>query len=174
MLGEVARQAGDLGAQLAEGAPAGRAGASLRVWKELELLVDAARVPAVRDARDPLELRRREPERLADVADRPARPVGREARDERGVLAPVALADLDDQLLADVPGEIEVDVGHRGQLAVQEPPQLQVGGDRIHVREAGEVSPEEQGGDYRLQGIRNLAANIYGNGTAVSVVLILR
>ena len=52
-----------------------------------------ARVPAVGDAREPLQLGERQPERLADVADRAARAVGGEARDERRVLAAVALGD---------------------------------------------------------------------------------
>ena len=34
--------------------------------------------------------------------------------------APVALGDSDDELLADVPGKVEVDVGDGGQLPVQE------------------------------------------------------
>ena len=76
-------------------------------------LGDAGRVPAVGDAGEPLELGEREAERLADVADRAAAPVGREGGDERGVLAAVALGDGDDQLLADVAREVEVDVGHR-------------------------------------------------------------
>ena len=76
-----------------------------------ELLGDALRVPAVGEPREPLELGERQAERLADVADRAARAVGGEARDERGVLAAVALGDGDDQLLADVAREVEVDVG---------------------------------------------------------------
>ena len=60
--------------------------------------------------REPFELREREAERLPHVADRAARAVRREARDERGVLAPVALGDADDELLADVAREVEVDV----------------------------------------------------------------
>ena len=64
-----------------------------RVRQLRELLGDPLRVPAVGEPREPLELGERQPERLADVADRAARAVGREARDERGVLAPVALGD---------------------------------------------------------------------------------
>ena len=92
--------------------------------------------------REPLELREREAERLADVADRAARAVGREARDERRVLAPVALGDADDELLADVAREVEVDVRHRGELAVQEAPERELVRDGIDVREAGEVADD--------------------------------
>ena len=57
VLGDVARQAGDLARQLAERVPA-RAG--VRAGDAGELLADAARVPAVGDAREPLELARTE------------------------------------------------------------------------------------------------------------------
>ena len=62
------------------------------------------------------------------------------ARDERGVLPPVALAHLDDQLLADVSREIEVDVRHRGELAVQEAAERQARLHGVDVREAGQVA----------------------------------
>ena len=111
VLGDVARQAGDLAGQLAKGVPARP---RVRAGHAVDLVGDARRVPAVGDAREPLELGERQPERLADVADRTAAAVRGEARDERGVLAPVALGDADDQLLADVAREVEVDVGHGG------------------------------------------------------------
>ena len=101
-----------------------------------------ARVPAVRELREPLELGEGQPQRLADVADRTTRAIRREARDERGVLAAVALGDADDQLLADVAREVEVDVRHRGELAVEEATEREVGRDRVDVREAGQVADE--------------------------------
>ena len=106
-----------------------------------QLLADAVRV-AVGEAREPLELAERQAERLADVADRAARAVGREARDERRVLAAVALADRDDQLLADVAREVEVDVRHRGELAVEEAAEREPGPHRVDVREAGQVADD--------------------------------
>ena len=102
MLRDVAREPADLRRQLGEGAPARRGELPLDVRQELELVGDALRVPAVRDAREPLQLCERKPERLADVADRAAGAIRGEARDQRGVVAPVALRDADDQLLADV------------------------------------------------------------------------
>ena len=107
-----------------------------------KLLGDLLRVPAVGDPREPLQLGEREAERLADVSDRAARAVGGEARDERCVLAAVALGDGDDQLLADVAREVEVDVGHRHQLAVEEAPEREVLRDRIDVREPGQVADD--------------------------------
>ena len=72
-------------------------------------------VPAVGHAGEPLELGVRQPERLADVADRAPRAVRREARHERRVRVAVALGDADDELLADVAREVEVDVRHRAR-----------------------------------------------------------
>src|SRR5438874_2449839 len=85
--------------------------ARLSIWKQLQPLADALRVPAVGDACQPLEIRIRQAERLADIADRTARAIRREGRDERGMLMAVLLGDADDQLLADVAREIEIDVG---------------------------------------------------------------
>src|SRR5829696_539702 len=81
--------------------------------------LDAARI-AIRQPREALELAEREAERLADVADRAARVVRREARDQSRVLTPVLLGDGDDQLLADVAGKVEVDVGDGLELTVEE------------------------------------------------------
>ncbi len=142
MLRDVARQAGDLARQLGERAPARREHSPLGLGEQQELLGDPLRVPAVRDARQPLELGERQPERLADVADRAAGAVGGEARDERGVLAPVALGDAEDQLLADVAREVEVDVRHRRELAVEEAAEREVLRDRVDVREAGQVADD--------------------------------
>jgi len=62
------------------------------------------------------------------------------------VLTPVALADRDDQLLADVAREVEVDVGHRGELAVEEAADREAGEHRIDVREAGQVADDRADG----------------------------
>ena len=55
------------------------------------------------------------------IAPLPA--VGRERRHERGALGAVALVHARDQLLADVAREVEVDVGQRRDLLVQEAPE---------------------------------------------------
>ena len=77
----------------------------LGVRQRGELVADARRVPAVGDPREPFEVGVRQPERLADVADRAARAIRRERRDERRVLAAVLLRHAHDQLLADVARE---------------------------------------------------------------------
>ena len=58
------------------------------------------------------------------------------------MLAPVALGDADDELLADVAREVEVDVRYRCELPVQEATEREVVRDRIDVREAGEVADD--------------------------------
>ena len=58
------------------------------------------------------------------------------------MLVPVALGERDDQLLADVAREVEVDVGHRVELPVQEPPERETCLDGIDVREPGQVADE--------------------------------
>ncbi len=55
--------------------------------------------------------------------------------------------DARDQLLPDVAREVEVDIGERGQLLVQEPADQQVVGDRVDVRQAGQEADDR--GDAR-------------------------
>ena len=89
-----------------------------------------------------VDLLRRQPEHLAEVAHRALRPVGREGGDQRRVLVAVALVDAGDQHLADVAGEVEVDVGHRGGFVVEEAAGEEVGLHRVDVGEAGEVADD--------------------------------
>ncbi len=62
------------------------------------------------------------------------------------MLAAVLLRHADDQLLADVAREVEVDVGHRRQLAVEEAPEREVRRHRVDVREPGQVADERADG----------------------------
>ena len=143
VLREVARQPGDLAAEVRERAEAAVVGA-------LAHALASARAPRPRvSARQPSEARARrsrsgggQAERLAELADRAARAVGRERRDQRAALAAEAVVHRQDQLLADVAREVEVDVGHRGQLAVEEAPEREPRRDGIDVREAGEVADD--------------------------------
>src|SRR2546423_8609895 len=113
------RQSGDLVTELGERTPAWGAQLAVGVGKQLQLLGHALRVPSFGDARNPLELRVRKAERLTDVTDRSTGAVGRERGDECRVLAAVALGDGDDQLLANIPWENQVDVGNRVELTVE-------------------------------------------------------
>jgi hypothetical protein len=49
------------------------------------------------------------------------------------MLAPVALGDRDDELLANITWEVEVDVGYGGELAVQEAAQRELVRDGVDV-----------------------------------------
>ena len=138
----MAREACDLGREELEGAPALRDEPALGVREGGHLLGDAGGVPAVGEPREPLQLRLRQAERLADVANGAAGAVGSKARDERRVLVAIALRHGHDQLLANVAGEVEVDVRDRGQLVVEEAAQGEVVCDRIDVREAGQVADD--------------------------------
>ena len=142
VLRDVPREARDLAGEPGERPPAARVELALPVREIRHLLADPLRVPAVGEPREPFELREREAERFADVPDRPPRAIRREARDERGVLAPVALRHSHDELLADVAREVEVDVGNRRELPVQEATERELVRDRVDVREAGEVADD--------------------------------
>ena len=146
MLGDVPWQACDLGREELERAPSLRDQLALGVGKAGHLLGDARRIPPVGEPRQSLELRLRQPERLADIADRAARAIGGEAGDQGGVLVAVPLRDGDDQLLPDVPRKIEIDVRDRGQLVIEKAPEREVVRDRIDMREAREVADDRADG----------------------------
>ena len=112
--------------------------------RALDVAVDGAGREALRAARHPLDLPRRQPERLAQVADRPPRAVGGEGRDEGRALVAVALVHPRQQHLAHVAREVEVDVRQRRQLLVEEAPEQELIADRIDVREAGQIADDRR------------------------------
>ena len=59
-------------------------------------------------------------------------------------VAAVAVVHARDQHLADVAREVEVDVRQRGELLVQEAAEEQLVGDRVDVREPGEVADDRR------------------------------
>ena len=116
MLGGVAGQAHRLACEPDQDPPATRGGAlGADRGDDVALDLAAALVEADR-LRHPLDLRRRQRQRLAEVAHRTARPVGGEGGDQGGAVGTVALVHTGDQHLADVAGEVEVDVGGNGVL----------------------------------------------------------
>ena len=119
-----------------------RRAAGLEPERRLHVGRHAAHGPRLGPARQPLELARRQAEHLAQLADRPARAEGREGGHQRRPLAPVALVHARDQHRPDVTREVEIDVRQRGQLLVEEPPEEQLVGHRVDVREAGEVADD--------------------------------
>ena len=58
------------------------------------------------------------------------------------MLVAVALDHGHDQLLADVAREVEVDVRHGDELAVQEAAEREPGGDRVDMGEPGQVADD--------------------------------
>ena len=107
-----------------------------------DVAIDVLPVPALRAARDALDLPRRQAQRLAQLADGAARAEGREGGHERGAIAPEAVVHARDEDLAHVAREVEVDVGQRRDLLVEEAPEQQLVGDRVDVREAREVADD--------------------------------
>ncbi len=142
VLGDVPGQPCDLRQQLGQGLPARRS----RAQPAQRLLHPrpgvAARLVDVDGAGQPLHLAGRQAQCLAEVADRAARPVGSEGRDQRRALGPVALVHPRDQLLADVAREVEIDVRDFGQLLVEEAPQEEIVLHRVDVGEAGQVADQ--------------------------------
>ena len=142
MLRDMTRQAGDLCRKELECTPASGHELPVGVGKRGNLSCDAGGIPAVGHPCEPLELGLRQTERLADVADRATRAVGGEARNESGVLVPVSLGHRDDQLLPDVTGEVEVDVGDGGELVVEKAAEREIVRDRIDVREPRQIADD--------------------------------
>ena len=130
------------GSSSASASPARRAGPQPAERLLHPLPGIAARFVDVHGPREPLHLAERQPQRLAEVSDRPARPIGGEGRDQRRTLRSIALVHPRDQLLPNVAGEVEVDVGDLGELLVQEAPQEELVLHRVDVGEAGQVADQ--------------------------------
>ena len=166
VLGGVARQPQRLAAELEQRPPARRPrplGAERRDQVALELargLVEADR-PG-----DLVDLFGRQPERLAEVADDAARAVGREGGDEGRALGAVDLVDARDQHLADVAGEVEVDVRHRFDPLAEEAAGEEVALDRVDVREPGQVADDRADAGAAAAARRQVAA---GGGVAADL-----
>jgi hypothetical protein len=142
VLGGVSRQAHDLRGEPGKHPPATGTCALVPEYG-LHLGLELPGVAVVAEClRDPVDLLRRQAERLAEIADRPLRSVGREGRHQRRVLMAIALVDAGDQDLPDVAGEVEVDVGHRGRFLREEAAGEETGLHRVDVAEAGEVADD--------------------------------
>ena len=147
VLREVARHADELRDHLGQLAPAAHARAlpELRVVrKHLKDLLGALERPG--PAGEAVELGHGQAERLAGVADGAARAVGGEAGDQRGVLAAPARVHALNQLGADIAREVEVDVGQRVHLLVEEAPDEEPVVDRVDVREPDQVADDRGDG----------------------------
>ena len=147
VLREVAGEARDLLRQGVEGAEAQVAGALRDARQLAQLLADVRGVPAVGRRGQPGDVARRQPQRLAELADGAARAVRREGADEAGLPRPVRLVHPHDQPLADVAREVEVDVGDARELLVEEAAEREAPLHGVDVREAREVA--DDGADAR-------------------------
>ncbi len=140
MLGGVAGEPPRIARELGERTPA-RRGRPRRPDRLGDVGLDRARaVVDVHHPRRALDLARRQPQHLPEVAHRPARAIGGERAHQRRSLVAVALDDPRDQHLADVARKVEVDVGSLGDLLVQEAPEEQPAAHGVDVREPGEVA----------------------------------
>src|SRR5689334_7101550 len=78
------------------------------------------------------------------LADRPARTVGGESRHQGRLLTTVALVYARHQGLANVTREVQVNVGQRSQLLVEEATDQKLIGDRVDMREPGQVADDRR------------------------------
>ena len=156
VLGEMPGQSLRLLDQPSQPAPALRAPVGLGVGghqvlvalaprAERHLAVLSARPPRIGAACDPLDLAGWEAEHLAQLAHCPPHAERRKGRDQRRAVVAEAVVHARDQPLANVAGEVEVDIGKAVQVLVQETPQCQAVLDGIDVREPGQVA--DQRGD---------------------------
>ena len=88
----------------------------------------------------------RQPHRLADLADRRARPIVDDRGGDAGPVAAVALIDVLDHLLAPLVLEVDVDVGRLVALARDEALEQQVDLDRIDRGDAEAIADRRIGG----------------------------
>jgi hypothetical protein len=97
------------------------------------------------EAGDAVEIGGGQTECLADIADGGAKAIGGEGTDEGGVVGAEDFVDALDHFLANFTGEVDIDVGDRVELLVQEATQIEVVLDGIDGGEANEVA--DDGGD---------------------------
>ncbi len=78
----------------------------------------------------------------ADVAQHAARLQGAEGDDLRHLVAAVALLDVADDLVAPVLAEVDVEVGHRHALGIEEALEQEPEADRIEIRDGERIGDE--------------------------------
>ena len=139
VLGQVSRQPVRLSCQPRQPRPAA---GQLAATRAVDVGADLLRTPSLAAARDPLDLARRQTQHLAELTDRAPGAVGGERGDQRRAVMAVALVHARDQPLADVTREVEVDVGQRGQLLVEEAADQQLVGDRVDMRQPGQEADD--------------------------------
>ena len=83
-------------------------------------------------------------EHFSDLPNRRLQSIRGEGADEPCVLVAVLLIDAQDELFADVPREVEVDVGHAAQGFVEESAQEEVVLHRVDVRKPYQVADDRR------------------------------
>jgi hypothetical protein len=142
VLRDVAGEPGDVLGELAEQLPEMSVGSVLELGQRGDLFGEPRRRTVLRQLRQLLELPHGEVERLADLAHRRLEPVRGKGADEPRVVVAVLLVDPEDELLADISREVEVDVRHAPERFVQEAAQEEVVLHRIDVREPDQVADD--------------------------------
>ncbi len=142
MLGDMAGEAAELLGQLDEIAPGGRVLAVGVAGNPVQLARQLLGRAWLAELGDLVELRQRQAERLADIAHGAAQLVGGKGADQSGVFVPELLVDPLDQPLANLARKIEIDIGNRVELFVQEATEEEVVRDRIDMRETDQIADD--------------------------------
>ncbi len=129
-----------------EGAPHHRIAVARRLQPRLvvDRLAELDRVERVlrHELAELVDLAVRHLQHAADVAQHAARLQGAEGDDLRDLLAAVALLDVADDLVAPVLAEVDVEVGHRHALGIEEALEQQIEPQRIEVGDGQRIGDE--------------------------------
>ena len=140
MLRNVTWEASNLLGQVREMSPERSVQPLPIVLQTPHLRPEVLRGAALAHLRQPVQLCGRQAERLPHLTYRTPNPVSGERRHETDVIVPEVLVSPQNQLLADVPREIEVDVRNRSHFLVQEPAQEKIVRDRVDMRQPNQVA----------------------------------
>ena len=140
MLGQVLGEAVELGGEIDQVAPDGGVGAVSELGQTLHLRLKLARVSGLHAPRQAVDVLEGKSQRFAQIADGALHPVGAYHAGEDSPVPSPALVHPFDELLADVPRKVQVDVGHGSHVVLQEPLQRQVELQRVDVGEADEIA----------------------------------
>ena len=157
MLRHVARQSANLVRECTQIPPQGSILAAGKARQMFHLFGKVVRAP-IRQLCDQLDFAEWQVECFADFAHGRAQPIGGERTHEPNVLGAVARVDTADQLLANLAGEIEIDVRHRREGLVQKAAEEELVRDRIDVRQAEEIADNGRDGGAAASARQEIAA----------------
>ena len=142
VLGDVPGEVLQLLRDLDEVAPRRRVLAGSVLREAVQFLVEGRGRAWLAELGDAVEIGEREAERLADIAHGAAQAIGGEGADEGGVIGAVDLVDPFDHLLADFAREVDIDVGDREEVFVQEAAEVEVVLHRVDRGEPDQVADD--------------------------------